>query len=216
LAELENRTLEMEARLDATKFALQRLSSFVSVRGNELQCPRCWILNEAIASEPRIKIALSALFAEASSVYELIAPEKASRRFLSNPAELAMNLKLVLVVTLIAARPLVAFAQKDDPVDHVPKLSIQDAQKVAQTISNDKIKLQAYCEIGKLQEELEKAEEKNETKAIDALGAKIDNLQQQVGPEYARIMDGLEQVDPNSSEGQKFAAVFNPLHEKCK
>lgn len=71
LAELENRTLEMEARLDATKFALQRLSSFVSVRGNELQCPRCWILNEAIASEPRIKIALSALFAKASSVYEL-------------------------------------------------------------------------------------------------------------------------------------------------
>ena len=113
-----------------------------------------------------------------------------------------MNLKLVLVVTLIAARPLVAFAQKDDRVDHVPKLSIQDARKVAQTISNDKIKLQAYCEIGKLQEELEKAEEKNETKAIDALGAKIDNLQQQVGPEYARIMDRLEQVDPNSSEAR--------------
>ena len=58
-----------------------------------------------------------------------------------------MNLKLVLVVTLIAATPLVAFAQKDDPVDHVPKPSIQDAQKVVQTISNDKIKLQAYCEI---------------------------------------------------------------------
>ena len=127
-----------------------------------------------------------------------------------------MNLKLVLVVTLIAATPLVAFAQKDDPVDHVPKPSIQDAQKVVQTISNDKIKLQAYCEIGKLQEEIEKAEEKNDTKTIEALGAKIDNLEQQVGPEYARIMDGLEQVDPNSSEGQKFAAVFNPLHEKCK
>jgi peptidoglycan hydrolase CwlO-like protein len=127
-----------------------------------------------------------------------------------------MNLKLVLVVTLIAATPLVAFAQKDDPVDHVPKPSIQDAQKVVQTISNDKIKLQAYCEIGKLQEEIEKAEEKNDTRTIEALGAKIDNLEQQVGPEYVRIMDGLEQVDPNSSEGQKFAAVFNPLHEKCK
>ena len=47
LAELENGKLEMEARLDAAKFALQRLSSFVSVRGNDLQCPRCWILNEA-------------------------------------------------------------------------------------------------------------------------------------------------------------------------
>jgi hypothetical protein len=50
LAELENRKLEIEARLDAAKYALQRLSSVVSVRGTEFQCPRCWILNEAIAS----------------------------------------------------------------------------------------------------------------------------------------------------------------------
>ena len=50
LAELETRKLEMEARLSTAKFALQRLSSFVSVRGTELQCPRCWILNEAAAS----------------------------------------------------------------------------------------------------------------------------------------------------------------------
>ena len=39
LAELETRKLEMEARLSTAKFALQRLSSFVSVRGTELQCP---------------------------------------------------------------------------------------------------------------------------------------------------------------------------------
>jgi hypothetical protein len=39
LAELENR-----------KLALQRLSSFVSIHGAELQCPRCWILNDAAAS----------------------------------------------------------------------------------------------------------------------------------------------------------------------
>ena len=49
-AELETRKLEMEARLSTAKFALQRLSSFVSVRGTELQCPRCWILNEVAAS----------------------------------------------------------------------------------------------------------------------------------------------------------------------
>ena len=45
LAGLETRKLEMEPRLSTAKFALQRLSSFVSVRGTELQCPRCWILN---------------------------------------------------------------------------------------------------------------------------------------------------------------------------
>jgi hypothetical protein len=63
-----------------------------------------------------------------------------------------MNFKLVLAVTLIAAAPVVSFAQKDNPVDHVPKPTLEEAQKLVQTISDDKAKLQAYCEIGKLQD----------------------------------------------------------------
>ena len=127
-----------------------------------------------------------------------------------------MSLKLFMAVTIFATIPIVAFAQEDDSANQAPKPTVADAQKLVQTISSDKTKLQAYCEIGKLQDQMEKAEEKNDTKAIEALGAKVDNLEQQVGPDYARIMDGLEQVDPNSSEGQKFTAVFNTLHEKCK
>jgi hypothetical protein len=49
---------------------------------------------------------------------------------------------------------------------------VEDAQKLVQTISSDQNKLQAYCNLGKLQEEMEKAEEKNDTKAMDALVAK--------------------------------------------
>ena len=127
-----------------------------------------------------------------------------------------MSLKLFMAVTIFATVPIVAFAQKDDSANQAPKPTVADAQKLVQTISSDKAKLQAYCEIGKLQDQMEKAEEKNDTKAIEALGAKVDNLEQQVGPDYARVMDGLEQVDPSSSEGQKFTAVFNTLHEKCK
>ena len=63
---------------------------------------------------------------------------------------------------------------------------------------------------------MEKAEEKNDSKAIDALIAKADTLEQQVGPEYEGIVEGLDRVDPNSAEGQKFVAVFNTLQEKCK
>ena len=58
---------------------------------------------------------------------------------------------------------------------------------------------------------MEKAEEKNDSKAIDALIAKADILEQQVGPEYEGIVEGLDRVDPNSAEGQKFVAVFNTL-----
>jgi hypothetical protein len=129
---------------------------------------------------------------------------------------LPMRLKLFCAVTIFATAPIVAFAQKDDPENQAPKPTVEDAQKVVQTISSDKNKLQAYCDLGKLQEQMEKAEEKNDTKAIDALVAKAETLEQQVGPDYTRIMDGLDQLEPNSAEGQKFIAVFNTLHDKCK
>jgi hypothetical protein len=85
-------------------------------------------------------------------------------------------------------------------------------KNLVQTISSDKAKLKVYCEISKLQEEMEKAEEKNDTRALEALGTKVDSLEQQIGPDYIRVIDGLGEVDPNSMEGQKFTAILNPLH----
>ena len=67
-----------------------------------------------------------------------------------------MTLKLILAVTLIAVAPTVAFAQKDDPVDQAPKPTVEEAQKLVQTISSDKTKLQVYCEIGNLQKQMGK------------------------------------------------------------
>jgi hypothetical protein len=127
-----------------------------------------------------------------------------------------MTLKLFTAVTIFAIAPFVALAQKDDPPEQASKPTLEDVQKVVQAIANDKKKLQAYCDLGKLQEQMNKAEEKNDSKAIDALIAKADTLEQQVGPEYEGIIEGLDRVDPNSAEGQKFTAVFNTLQEKCK
>jgi len=127
-----------------------------------------------------------------------------------------MNLKLLMAATIFAIAPIASLAQKDEPTDQAPKPTLADAQKVVQTISNDKAKLQAYCELVKLEDQMAKDEEGNDTKAIDALVAKADALAQQIGPEYVKIVEGLEEVDPNSAEGKKFAAVFNSLHEKCK
>ncbi|MGB8898059.1 MAG: hypothetical protein WCC90_01860, partial [Methylocella sp.] len=58
-----------------------------------------------------------------------------------------MTLRLFVAVTIFAAAPIVAFAQKDDPANRPPKPTVEDAQKVVQTISSDKNKLQAYCEL---------------------------------------------------------------------
>jgi transposase-like protein len=50
LSAIETAKVEIEGRLHIANHALQRLSSFVSVRGGDLQCPRCWINNEVTAS----------------------------------------------------------------------------------------------------------------------------------------------------------------------
>jgi mevalonate kinase len=118
-----------------------------------------------------------------------------------------------MAVTILTTASIATFAQKDDPP---PEPTVEDAQKVVQAISSDKDKLQAYCELGKLQEQMEEAESKKDTKTIDELIAKADSLEQQVGPDYSRLLDGLDQLDPNSAEGQKYTAVFDTLQEKCK
>ncbi len=50
LSAVEAAKLQTEARLETANHALERLSSFVSIRGSDLQCPRCWINNEVIAT----------------------------------------------------------------------------------------------------------------------------------------------------------------------
>ena len=50
LSAIETAKVEIEARLHTANHALERLSTFVSIRGSDLQCPRCWINNEVIAS----------------------------------------------------------------------------------------------------------------------------------------------------------------------
>jgi hypothetical protein len=105
------------------------------------------------------------------------------------------------------AVPIVAFAQS--------KPTIEDAQKLVETISSDKDKLKAYCEIGKLHEQLDNAEEKGDAKEFEALVATLDSLEQQMGPDSIRVTDGLGDVEPNSAEGQKSSAVFEPLRKRC-
>ena len=121
----------------------------------------------------------------------------------------------VVSLVVLSAFPVIATAQSDNPTATVPP-TIADVQKVVQTINGDKIKLRAYCDIGKLQDQIRSAQEKNDTKTLDSLDAKIGSLEQQIGPEYPKIIEGLAEVDPNSGEGRKFAAVFNTLHNRCK
>jgi hypothetical protein len=125
-----------------------------------------------------------------------------------------MYLKALMSVSIFAGTTVVAVAQ-DEPANQTPKLTLADVQHLAELISSDKSKLRAYCELGKLHDETQQAVEENDAKAIDALTAKTDAFEQQLGPEYDKVLDGLDQIDFSSAEGQQLAAVLKTLQEKC-
>jgi hypothetical protein len=127
-----------------------------------------------------------------------------------------MDFKFFMAVMIFATAPILAVAQSDDTKNHAPKPTMEDVQKLVQAISSDKAKLQAYCDMDKLQDQMEKAEEEDDSKAIDELLAKADTLEQKLGPDFARITEGLDRIDLGSSEAKRFAAVFDGLRDKCK
>jgi hypothetical protein len=128
-----------------------------------------------------------------------------------------MNLKLMMATSLIAVFPVIALAQGNTPPrSNAPKPTAADVQKLVQTISGDKAKVQAYCEMGKVLAQMDQAEQKKDTKAIKTLGDRADALAQQLGPDYSKVMDGLNSVDPGSAEGKRFGALFEPLYKQCK
>jgi 5'-3' exonuclease len=71
-----------------------------------------------------------------------------------------------------------------------------DAQKVVKIISGDKARTQTYCDIGKLGDQIEEAEQKKDMNKIDELNKKMDELATKMGPEYAALMSRLQDIDP--------------------
>jgi hypothetical protein len=127
-----------------------------------------------------------------------------------------MNLKLIFTISVLAVTPAFAQGQMGGPPANVPKPTKADAQKVVQQIGGDKGKLQAYCDLGKLNQQMAAADEKKDTKTLQDLGPKADALAEKLGPDYNKLMDGLEQVDENSTEGKDIAAAFDSLDKQCK
>ena len=115
-----------------------------------------------------------------------------------------MNLKLIVAILVIAAVPVCAQAQAP------AKVTKADAQKVLNIISGDKTKTQTYCDIIKLGD-IEEADDKK----ADELYQKMDELAKKLGPEYVALMDGLQDINPNSQVGQEIGSVLSALDKLC-
>ena len=121
-----------------------------------------------------------------------------------------MKLKLVAAISALGISAL-AHAQQGQPT--VPKPTKADAQKVVQIITSDKVKTQAYCDLTKLEGDRSKRLSKRQT--VEMLTKQAEALIDKIGPEYFKLMDGLEQVDPRSSKAKDFMSILSELDKRC-
>ena len=77
-----------------------------------------------------------------------------------------MKLRLVAPIAALAAIQALAHAQQSGPQPKVPKPTKADAQNVVQIVTSDKVKTQTYCALSKLFDQIQAAEEKNDSKTI--------------------------------------------------
>ena len=143
-----------------------------------------------------------------------------------------MKLNLFIVSLLVAAMPVCAQAQAPQPIQspkapkatQAPKAAkgskeettkVAAAQKVIKTISADKTKTQTYCDIGKLGDQIQEAEKKNDMKKIDELNSKMDELATKLGPDYVQLIGGLDDIDPDSKEAQDIGSALASLDKLC-
>ena len=125
-----------------------------------------------------------------------------------------MKLKLIAAISALAAIPALALAQQSGP-PKIPKPTKADAQNVVQIVTSDKAKTQAYCDLTKLYDQVEEAAQKNDNKTLETLNKQADALLHKLGPEYSKLMEGLEQVDPKSSEATEFMTILSELDKRC-
>ena len=128
-----------------------------------------------------------------------------------------MKFKLVIAAALlVAATPALAQGQMGGPPPKVAKPTKAQVQKVVQDVSGDKTKLDAYCALNKIQQQMGTLDEKKDAKKAQDLSNQADTQAQKLGPDFEKVMDGLDQVDENSAEGKDFAAILASLDAKCK
>src|SRR5215472_4147196 len=125
-----------------------------------------------------------------------------------------MKLKLVAAISALAAIPALAHGQQSGP-QHVPKPTKADAQNVVQIVTSDKVKTQAYCDLTKLEDRVKAVQPNTDPKTVETFTKQAQALIDKLGPEYFKLMDGLEQVDPNSSEAQEFMFILSELDKSC-
>ena len=90
-----------------------------------------------------------------------------------------------------------------------------DAQKVLKTIGSDKAKTRIYCQMTRLGGQLLQANERGDANKVDELFEKMYDLKERLGSEYTALIDGLQEVDPDSEVGHEITSTLDALDNLC-
>ena len=122
-----------------------------------------------------------------------------------------MDMKLIVVILVSAATASAALAQGPS----TEKLKA-DVQKVVKIISSDSAKVQAYCEAMKLSDQMDEAEQNNDAAKTEGLFKRIEELDQKLGPEFIKLAEDLQNIDPSSPDGLEIGSTLGALGKLCK
>ena len=120
-----------------------------------------------------------------------------------------MKPRLIVAILVIAGLPVCAEAQQPSAAK-----AKADAQKVVKMMIGDKAKGQIHCDIVKLGEQIEETDPKD-TKKADKLYQQVDELATKLGPEYIALMNGLQDMDPDSEDGKEIGSTLEALDKLC-
>jgi len=121
-----------------------------------------------------------------------------------------MNVLLIVAILAIFTTPVLAQDQPD-----IAKLKA-DAENVVKIVSGDKRKIETYCELGDLNDQIDEAKQEQDTEKAEELSQKIDALGSKLGPEFVALADALKNIDPNSQDGQEIGSIFDKLDKLCE
>jgi hypothetical protein len=89
-----------------------------------------------------------------------------------------------------------------------------DAQNAFNIISSNKHKIQSFCQMGDLGNQLDQADRAHDIKKTEEVSQKMDELERKL-PEYTALVDGLKDMDPNSEDAQEIGSIILKLDELC-
>jgi hypothetical protein len=103
----------------------------------------------------------------------------------------------VVTMLLLVATPTLSASPK-----------VEDAIKVLQAVGTDANKLKAFCELMDVDEKLGDKED-------PVLEGRMDKLLDQLGEDFERAWDTVEDTDESSADGRALTAALNQLEDKC-